>query len=39
VRLAPGMRQHFLQDFLADSNRIGHAVECTSGRMADSGWV
>jgi hypothetical protein len=39
VRLAARVRQDFFQDFRANSDGIGHALECTSGRMAGSGWM
>src|SRR6266851_9702673 len=37
VRLTTRVRQHFLQNFFAHSDRIGHAIECTSASMAESG--
>jgi len=37
VRLTTRVRQHFFQNFGAHSDTIGHAVECTSVHMAESG--
>jgi hypothetical protein len=30
------VREHFVQNFPAHSDGIGHALECTSSRMAES---